>query len=800
MCPLTDKKKKGSKLTAVLKTVSLILAAVFIVRYMWGDDAIQGMVALSNTPIDGKFANFIALVLVWFTYSSTLLIILYAFFNINQLKTLVKYFALPVSILNVCLLGLNFTAIMGVDAISSFSIRGLLFALEIGISLGYALFVFISETNWKTFLRRTNNSREQDILKKREQTQRQVVKKMGFWINVWENTKKCFRNIGKFLVKYSSIIITTIVVILSTIPGYAIQGLFGFSKSSYVVKEFEIPHRIILYLAVIIPLVMYLLLKNKSYAMKKFNLLFICLGTLLSFSLGRKFGAFMDPTSWPLHLCNTAMYIMPIVLIFNMKRFFYFTYFINVVGAFFAMLMPNYDISTNIYSTQLVIFYINHYIAFFMPILFVALGMFEKPKFAQFVYSMLGFMAYFILVLFLNSLFTGLYEIGKVSSTTDFFFINSDFIADKLGTWCERLRDQTAVIEISGVNLTFYPLYQVLFFICYIGIGLIVWFIYEQGFEISKSLNDIKKRKQVVKLEQLALESKLNGRSLKEPMNPENSNKLILDKFTKKYGSSSVYAVKDADLEVVGGEIFGFLGPNGAGKSTIIKSIVGIQPITEGRIEVCGYDVDTQSVEAKRQIGFVPDHYALYEKLTGREYINYIADLYNVPLKERNERIEGYVKRFHLETAFDNQMKTYSHGMKQKIAIMAALVHNPKVWILDEPLTGLDPDSIFQVKECMKEHKENGNIVFFSSHIIDVVEKICDRIAIIRKGEILTTKSVKDIEESGVSLEDFYMNTINGESLKVDKKSVKNQNAEKSTKEKKTTVKSTEKTKKEKKV
>ena len=199
-----------------------------------------------------------------------------------------------------------------------------------------------------------------------------------------------------------------------------------------------------------------------------------------------------------------------------------------------------------------------------------------------------------------------------------------------------------------------------------------------------------------------------------------------------------MYAVKNANLEVNGGEIFGFLGPNGAGKSTIIKSIVGIQPITSGQIEVCGYDVDKQSVEAKRQIGFVPDHYALYEKLTGREYINYIADLYEVPIDIRKKRIDSFVKRFELENAFDNQMKTYSHGMKQKIAIMAALVHNPKIWILDEPLTGLDPNSIFQVKECMKEHARAGNIVFFSSHIIDVVERICDKIAIIKKGNIIT--------------------------------------------------------------
>ena len=168
---------------------------------------------------------------------------------------------------------------------------------------------------------------------------------------------------------------------------------------------------------------------------------------------------------------------------------------------------------------------------------------------------------------------------------------------------------------------------------------------------------------------------------------------------------------------------------------------------------------------AKREIGFVPDHYALYEKLTGREYINYIADLYEVSKEERDKRINNYVEIFELQTAFDNQMKTYSHGMKQKIAIMAALVHNPKVWILDEPLTGLDPNSIFQVKECMKQHAKEGNIVFFSSHIIDVVEKICDRIGIIKKGQIQCVKTIKEIEESGTTLENFYMKIINDEKI-----------------------------------
>ena len=245
-------------------------------------------------------------------------------------------------------------------------------------------------------------------------------------------------------------------------------------------------------------------------------------------------------------------------------------------------------------------------------------------------------------------------------------------------------------------------------------------------------------------------------------MNPQNDGKLILRHFSKRYSTSDVYAVYDANLEIDGGQIFGFLGPNGAGKSTIIKSIVGIQTITSGQIEISGYDVAKQSVGAKMHLGFVPDHYALYENLAGREYVNYIADLYNVPKEDRDARINDYVARFRLEGAIDRPIKTYSHGMKQKITIMSALVHNPKIWILDEPLTGLDPESIFQVKECMKDHAARGNLVFFSSHIIDVVENICDRIAIIRKGQILTTKTIAEIKEMGIPLEKFYMDMIEG--------------------------------------
>lgn len=767
-----------------LKIFSLILGFIFLCRYMSGRDAIQNSFALTNDIFDSQFLTAISVFVVWFTYSSNLLLILYPFFNAKRINGFVKFIALPMCIINVALLSISLPAIIGSTALSAISLRGILLSIEFGFALGYALYLVFFKIKGNKPEHEEEANPDYHIPKYSSNSFIQKV------LNV-------FSAIGKFFKKNWFSIFAVLMLFLSTMPAYTFQALFGDFPQVYKAKDFEIPHRIILYIGLILPVILHFTLKNKLYAEKKFYLLFICLGTLITFSYTRRFETFMDPTALPLHLCNTAMYIMPIVLIFNMKRFFYFTYFINVMGAFFAMMMPNYDASSNLFSSSLVTFYVNHYIAFFMPILFVSLGMFEKPRFKQFTYSMLGFFAYFVLVLVLNAMFTGMFEAGMVSSTTDYFFINSDFIADKLGTWAERLRDITAVLTIGGVNLTFYPVYQILFFISYVLLGFGVWFVYEQGYAIANSFEDMKQRRIKIKIDQYALYLHLNGRSMKEPMEPELSNQMILNKFSKRYGNSDVFAVKDASLVVNGGEIFGFLGPNGAGKSTIIKSVVGIQPITSGQILVCGYDVDTQGVEAKRQIGFVPDHYALYEKLTGREYINYIADLYNVPLEERNERINNYVNRFELQNAFDNQMKTYSHGMKQKIAIMSALVHNPKVWILDEPLTGLDPNSIFQVKECMKEHARNGNIVFFSSHIIDVVERICDKIAIIKKGEILLSKSVKEIEESGDTLENFYMRTINGEDYFKNKEEVAGNVVEEVKKEKKPSKKTTKKQSKE---
>lgn len=199
---------------------------------------------------------------------------------------------------------------------------------------------------------------------------------------------------------------------------------------------------------------------------------------------------------------------------------------------------------------------------------------------------------------------------------------------------------------------------------------------------------------------------------------------------------SERFSVEDLSLSLKPGEIFGFLGQNGAGKSTTIKCLTGIYPFTSGTIKICGYDIAKDPINAKLNMGYVPDNHSVYEKLTGREYVNYTADLYRVGKRDRDERFEKYVSQFKLNKAVDNQIKSYSHGMKQKICIIAALIHNPKLWVLDEPMMGLDHQSMVEILKRMDEHCAEGNTVFFSSHNLDLVAKICDRVAIIKDGKL----------------------------------------------------------------
>ncbi|HHU43870.1 MAG: ABC transporter ATP-binding protein [Bacillota bacterium] len=221
---------------------------------------------------------------------------------------------------------------------------------------------------------------------------------------------------------------------------------------------------------------------------------------------------------------------------------------------------------------------------------------------------------------------------------------------------------------------------------------------------------------------------------------------LEIKNLTKRYRNASVNAVEDLNLKLNEGEIFGFLGMNGAGKSTTIKCLTGIYPFDKGQITICGKDIVKDNIQAKLNIGYVPDNHSVYEKFTGKEYVNYISDLYKISVSDRKERLEKYAKMFRLSEHLDKQIKSYSHGMKQKICIIAALIHQPPLWVLDEPMMGLDPQSTVQIVRQMREHCQKGNTVFFSSHNLDMVAKICDRAAIIEKGKLHT---IIDLHQKG---------------------------------------------------
>jgi len=242
-------------------------------------------------------------------------------------------------------------------------------------------------------------------------------------------------------------------------------------------------------------------------------------------------------------------------------------------------------------------------------------------------------------------------------------------------------------------------------------------------------------------------------------------NMLKITNVSKTYSKGSVKAVDNLNLEVKCGEIFGFIGPNGAGKSTTIKMITGVLPFESGTITVCGIDIKKHPLEAKSCIGYVPDTHSVYEKLTGKEYLNFMADMYNVSLSDRKSRGDEYLKLFNLTDAVNNQIRTYSHGMKQKIIVIGALLHNPKLWILDEPLTGLDPQSSFELKKLMQLHIKNGNTVFFSSHVLEVVEKLVDSVGIINKGKLIFEGDLEKLKQldKNQSLEEVFLNITKGD-------------------------------------
>jgi ABC-2 type transport system ATP-binding protein len=231
----------------------------------------------------------------------------------------------------------------------------------------------------------------------------------------------------------------------------------------------------------------------------------------------------------------------------------------------------------------------------------------------------------------------------------------------------------------------------------------------------------------------------------------------------KRYGDK--VAVNNVNFDVRGGEVFGFLGPNGAGKTTTIKMIVGLLQPTSGTVKVAGRDVQSQPMQAKAASGYVPDTPNLYPKLSGRELLRFVGDLYEMKREKIDVRIEELLKLFDLVEAADDLIDSYSHGMKQKAALAAALIHDPKVLVLDEPTVGLDPKSARLIKDILRQLADRGAAVFLSTHILEIAERMCDRIGIINKGDLIAVGTMDELRSLGKgerSLEDIFLSLTGG--------------------------------------
>ena len=235
---------------------------------------------------------------------------------------------------------------------------------------------------------------------------------------------------------------------------------------------------------------------------------------------------------------------------------------------------------------------------------------------------------------------------------------------------------------------------------------------------------------------------------------------LSIEHYSKSYGTGKK-AADDVSLTVCAGDICGFIGHNGAGKSTTIRAVVGVLDFTEGQIRIDGHSVTSEPIACKRVTAYIPDNPDLYENLTGIQYLNFVADVFNIGAAEREERIKKYADLFEITPALGDLIGSYSHGMKQKVAIISALIHDPKLLVLDEPFVGLDPKATFTLKEIMHHMCQRGAAVFFSTHVLDVAEKLCNKVAIIKQGKIIFEGSMEEFTE-GHSLEEAFLEADHG--------------------------------------
>lgn len=707
--------KDEFKKNKIIKIISVLLFIVYLFRLFTFDkinNTFNVLLYDIETPIDSvstwlfsQGMTIFMIMLRWITMVSLILLVLHSFFNTLEVKWVGATLGLISGLLNFIFFKNNLIAFEGEVMMTSY--RSIQFFIENALLLGLSLIVFY-----------------------------QLIKNKDLWLNY----KKWYR-----------VVFVCFITMFALMPQALLVNLFGYYGE--IPDEFTASHIFVIVFPFIFMLLIYFVMRKTSQSDKDWLITLLAFAGFVQYFFIRR----ESLAALPLHLCNTAVILLLFAVVFKIKRFFYFSYFANVLGAIAAIILPNY--SSDLFSYSVIHFGYNHLYAFIIPILAVAFHTFPRPNLGHMYKALAVFSVYFVVVIFLNAWFNNY-------TTVDYFFTYSDFLTDMFGA---RELQYNNVLEFNVKDLTFrfFWAFQLIYYFVFIILMFASWFVYDAFYQMVDQHYLLRQKQKKMNLDHLRMLELLDGRKPSEPMNPGGADMIKISHFSKRYGQSERYAVKDFSLEVLGGEIYGFLGHNGAGKSTTIKSIVGIQSITEGEIEVCGYSIKSQPLEAKLRIGYVSDNHAVYEKLTGREYINYVADLYRVSKDLRDQRLNDLAEKLSLTHAIDQMIKSYSHGMKQKLVVIASLIHEPPVWILDEPLTGLDPISSYQIKEIMREHAKKGNIVFFSSHVIEVVEKICTKIAVITQGELTGVYDINVLKDKNVSLEELYMKGIKNAKVEV---------------------------------
>lgn len=691
-------KKLKNKSMLIVKILTILFIATYFIRLLTSD-AFDDIIALQSTYLS-PFMIVFMLILRSFTLVAVMVTALTPFYKNKTTLTILQYFVPLITLLNIVFFRQNIQCFVGVQNIDLSSLRAIQFMIEVLLMGTISIYYFINSLKGFT--------------------------KKNF-------LKNFFTSLGIFGL-----------LNLAVLPVSFFNVLFGtFGDEA---DGFTLTHRLALYFTVALFFVIYASFKNKKKETKELTLIYMSTACLIQFYYTINIYN-LSYTNLPLHLCNTAVFLIFIAYIFRIKSIYYFTFLVNVIGGIIAILIPN--TSGSLFDWQNIRFWYNHIYIIILPILGCLWEVYARPNLKMMLKAVQIFAIYFVSMIFANAYI-------NTFDSVDYFFLQKDAISKYASFLRKWQLEHVLSITVKDVTYKTFWLYDIFVFVGYIILMFVIWLIYINIFKVIDHYSELSKLEKLDKIEERATKKKLMGKT-NNPLNARGKKMINISHFSKKYGNSSKFAVKDFSLKVKSGEVFGFLGHNGAGKSTLIKSMVGIQGITGGKIEIFGYDIQKQPLQAKSMIGYVSDNHSVYEHLTGREYVNYIADLYQIGKDERTATMNKYVEMFNLEDAFDNPIKSYSHGMKQKIVVIAALIHNPKVWILDEPLTGLDPTSAFQIKECLREHANKGNIVFFSSHVIEVVEKICDRIAIIKQGKLQGVYELAKLKQQNINLENLYL-------------------------------------------